>query len=78
MVIFCFILVYYHEKKKEKPTATTFQKFKINYRYRVINYKGNWLATILNNFLMNKDKFTTAGFEPWDLRIDVLALYQLS
>ena len=34
------------------------------YAYHVINYKENWLGTFLDQFLMNKEKLTRAGFEP--------------
>ena len=32
--------------------------FNNNHRYRVINHKGNWLGTFLDNFWMNKEKVT--------------------
>ena len=32
--------------------------------YHVMNHKGNWLGTFLEKFLMNKEKYTIAGFEP--------------
>ena len=41
-----------------------------------MNHKGNWQGTFLDTCWMNKEKFTRAGFEPADLRIDVPALYQ--
>ena len=33
-------------------------------QYHVMNHKGNWLGTFLDNFWMNKEKFTRVGFEP--------------
>ena len=44
------------------------------YKYHVINHKGNWLGTFLDNFWMNKEK---SRIWTCDVRIDVLVLYQL-